>query len=51
MELACHSLGVLRHVTYWAATLVKSKDLTGFTKGEEVEKQLTKVVPFLVEDN
>jgi putative intracellular protease/amidase len=29
---------------------VKGKHLTGFTNGEEAEMQLTKVVPFLVED-
>ena len=30
--------------------LVKSKHVTGFTNGGEEEVQLTKVVPFLVED-
>jgi putative intracellular protease/amidase len=29
---------------------VKGKHVTGFTDGEEEEMQLTKVVPFLVED-
>jgi putative intracellular protease/amidase len=29
---------------------VKGKRVTGFTNGEEAEMQLTKVVPFLVED-
>jgi putative intracellular protease/amidase len=29
---------------------VKDKHVTGFTNGEEEEVQLTKVVPFLVED-
>jgi putative intracellular protease/amidase len=29
---------------------VKGKRVTGFTNGEEEEVQLTKVVPFLVED-
>jgi len=41
---------VLRHVTYLGAPLVKGKHVTGFTNGEEEEMQLTKVVPFLVED-
>jgi putative intracellular protease/amidase len=41
---------VLRHVTYKGAPLVKGKHVTGFTNGEEEEVQLTKVVPFLVED-
>ena len=48
--LVCHSPGVLRHVTYQGAPLVKGKHVTGFTNGEEEEMQLTKVVPFLVED-
>ena len=30
--------------------LVKGMHVTGFTNGEEEEVQLTKVVPFLVED-
>jgi putative intracellular protease/amidase len=29
---------------------VKGKHVTGFTNGEEADVQLTKVVPFLVED-
>ena len=40
----------LRHVTYQGAPLVKGKHVAGFTNGEEEEVQLTKVVPFLVED-
>ncbi|HTC37224.1 MAG TPA: type 1 glutamine amidotransferase domain-containing protein [Bryobacteraceae bacterium] len=50
IALVCHSPGVLRHVTYQGAPLVKGKHVTGFTNGEEAEVQLTKVVPFLVED-
>jgi putative intracellular protease/amidase len=50
VALVCHSPGVLRHVTYKGAPLVKGKHVTGFTNGEEAEVQLTKVVPFLVED-
>ncbi len=50
IALVCHSPGVLRHVTYKGAPLVKGKHVTGFTNGEEEAVQLTKVVPFLVED-
>jgi putative intracellular protease/amidase/catechol 2,3-dioxygenase-like lactoylglutathione lyase family enzyme len=50
IALVCHSPGVLRHVTYQGAPLVKGKRVAGFTNGEEEEMQLTKVVPFLVED-
>ena len=50
IALVCHSPGVLRHVTYQGAPLVKGKHVTGFTNGEEKEVHLTHVVPFLVED-
>jgi putative intracellular protease/amidase len=50
IALVCHSPGVLRHVTYQGAPLVKGKHVTGFTDGEEEEMHLTDVVPFLVED-
>ncbi|HWF02079.1 MAG TPA: type 1 glutamine amidotransferase domain-containing protein [Candidatus Angelobacter sp.] len=50
IALVCHSPGVLRHVTYNGAPLVKGKRVTGFTNEEEADVQLTKVVPFLVED-
>ena len=50
IALVCHSPGVLRHVMYQGEPLVKGKRVTGFTNGEEEEMQLTKVVPFLVED-
>src|SRR5271157_3443827 len=50
IALVCHSPGVLRHVTYQGAPLVKGKRVTGFTNGEEEEMHLTRVVPFLVED-
>jgi putative intracellular protease/amidase len=50
IALVCHSPGVLRHVTYKGEPLVKGKHVTGFTNGEEEEVNLTKVVPFLVED-
>jgi putative intracellular protease/amidase len=50
IALVCHAPGVLRHVTYQGAPLVKGKHVTGFTDGEEAEVGLTHVVPFLVED-
>ena len=50
VAFVCHAPGVLRHVTYRGEPLVKGKRVTGFTNGEEEEVQLTKVVPFLVED-
>jgi putative intracellular protease/amidase/catechol 2,3-dioxygenase-like lactoylglutathione lyase family enzyme len=50
IALVCHSPGVLRHVKYKGEPLVKGKHVTGFTNGEEEGVQLTKVVPFLVEN-
>lgn len=50
IALVCHAPGVLRHVTYKGQPLVKGKRVTGFTNAEEEDVQLTKVVPFLVED-
>src|SRR5579863_9866257 len=50
IALVCHSPGVLRHVKYQGEPLVNGKHVTGFTNGEEEAVQLTKVVPFLVED-
>ena len=50
IALVCHSPGVLRHVKYQGVPLVKGKQVTGFTNGEEEEMKLTHVVPFLVED-
>src|SRR5215831_18125455 len=46
----CHSPAVFHRVSYQGAPLVKGKRVTGFTNGEEEAVQLTKVVPFLVED-
>ncbi len=49
--VVCHSTGALRHVkTTDGNPLVEGKTVTGFTNGEENEVELTKVVPFLVED-
>ncbi|CAN7546123.1 type 1 glutamine amidotransferase domain-containing protein [Pseudomonas umsongensis] len=47
----CHAPGVLRHAKDAdGQPLVKGKKVTGFTNSEEEAVQLTKVVPFLVED-
>ena len=46
----CHAPAVLHRVTYQGQPIVKGKRVTGFTNGEEESVQLTKVVPFLVED-
>lgn len=49
--LVCHAPGALRHVKAAdGEPLVKGKDVTGFTDTEEEAVGLTKVVPFLVED-
>jgi putative intracellular protease/amidase len=49
--IVCHSTGALRHVkTPDGKLLVKGKVVTGFTNGEEDAVGLTKIVPFLVED-
>ena len=49
--IVCHSTGALRHVRAPnGKLLVQGKEVTGFTNGEEEEAGLTKVVPFLVED-
>jgi putative intracellular protease/amidase len=50
IALVCHAPGVLRHVTYRGEPLVKGKQVTGFTNGEEEVVKLTRIVPFLVED-
>jgi putative intracellular protease/amidase len=49
--VVCHSTGALRHVkTPDGKIFVDGKTVTGFTNGEEAAVELTKVVPFLVED-
>jgi putative intracellular protease/amidase len=49
--VVCHSTGALRHVRAPnGKLLVAGKTVTGFTNGEEEAVGLTKVVPFLVED-
>ncbi|HUB81652.1 MAG TPA: type 1 glutamine amidotransferase domain-containing protein [Bryobacteraceae bacterium] len=46
----CHSPAVFHRVMYRGELLVKGKRVTGFTNGEEAAVGLSKVVPFLVED-
>jgi putative intracellular protease/amidase len=46
----CHGPAVLRRATLRGEPLVKGKRVTGFTNSEEEAVQLTKIVPFLVED-
>lgn len=47
----CHAPGALRHAKAAdGSPLVKGKKVTGFTNSEEEAVQLTKVVPFLVQD-
>jgi putative intracellular protease/amidase len=46
----CHSPAVFHRVMYQGAPMVKGKRVTGFTNGEEEAVHLTKVVPFLVEN-
>jgi len=50
IALVCHAPGVLHRVTYRGEPIVLGKRVTGFTNEEEKEVRLTKVVPFLVED-
>ena len=51
IALVCHAPGALRHVkTPDGKPLVQGKRVTGFTNTEEEAVGLTKVVPFLVED-
>jgi putative intracellular protease/amidase len=46
----CHAPAVLHLVKVRGEPIVKGKRVTGFTNSEEAAVQLTKVVPFLVED-
>ncbi len=51
VALVCHAPGALRHVTTpQGKPLVAGKKVTGFSNTEEEAVKLTKVVPFLVED-
>lgn len=46
----CHGPIVFRHVVVDGQPIVKGRRVTGFTNTEEEAVQLTKIVPFLVED-
>jgi putative intracellular protease/amidase len=46
----CHSSAVYHRATVNGVPLMKGRRVTGFTNGEEADAGLTKVVPFLVED-
>ncbi|MDR9762882.1 type 1 glutamine amidotransferase domain-containing protein [Rhizobium redzepovicii] len=46
-----HAPAVFHHVTHNGQPLVNGKRVTGFANSEEEAVQLTKVVPFLVEDD
>ena len=51
VALVCHAPGVLRHVKAPdGGPLVEGRRVTGFTNSEEEAVGLTKVVPFLLED-
>lgn len=51
LALVCHAPGVLRHAKAPdGKPLVAGRKVTGFTNSEEEAVQLTKIVPFLVED-
>jgi putative intracellular protease/amidase len=51
LGLVCHAPGVLRHAkAIDGKPLVEGRGVTGFTNAEEEAVGLTKVVPFLVED-
>ncbi|KGD73610.1 dimethylallyltransferase [Tatumella morbirosei] len=51
IAFVCHAPGVLRHVkTPDGSPLVAGRQVTGFTNTEEEAVGLTRVVPFLVED-
>lgn len=46
----CHAPAALRHVMINGESIVKGKKVSGFTNSEEEAVKLTKVVPFLLED-
>ena len=51
VSAVCHAPAVFRHTkSVDGSPLVKGKKVTGFTNSEEDAVQLTKVVPFLVQD-
>lgn len=50
VAFVCHAPAVLKNVKIKGEYLVKNKKVTGFTNAEEEAVGLTKVVPFLLED-
>jgi putative intracellular protease/amidase len=46
----CHSPAVFHRCVFQGAPLIKGKQVTAFTNGEEEDVKLSHVVPFLVED-
>lgn len=51
VSAVCHAPAVFRHTkSADGSPLVKGKKVTGFTNSEEEAVQLTKIVPFLVQD-
>jgi len=51
ISFVCHSPAVLRHVqTKTGESLIKGRNVTGFTNTEESAVELTDIVPFLIED-
>jgi putative intracellular protease/amidase len=51
VAFVCHAPGVLRHVKAEdGSPLVKGKQVTGFSNAEETALHLTKIVPFLVQN-
>ncbi len=51
ISFVCHAPAILKNIKdNKGETLVKGKNVTGFTNGEEAAVELTKVVPFLIED-
>jgi putative intracellular protease/amidase len=51
VSAVCHAPGVFRHTrTQDGSPIVQGKRVTGFSNSEEAAVQLTKIVPFLVEE-
>ena len=51
ISFVCHAPAILKNIQDTEGNaLVKGKNVTGFTNGEEKAVQLTDVVPFLIED-
>ena len=51
ISFVCHAPAILKNIQdNKGDALVKGKNVTGFTNGEEKAVQLTDVVPFLIED-